>query len=297
MGTKEKHRDRERHRTMGESTKIEWCDATWNPVTGCLNECAYCYARRQVERFRLEPEIKEPPFPVLDEAVVARHKSGRGSGKQPYPKGFTPTFHRYRLSIPQEWEKPKNIFVCSMADLFGDWVPIEWIEEVFEACQRAPQHRYLFLTKNPQRLCDLEYEGKLPENENFWWGSTIDRKAARRYPGRILDHTFLSIEPLTERLNAGLGSFGSAEWIIIGAETGNRKEKVIPEREWIENICEAAEITKAKVFMKNSLWPIMGEENMRREFPWMLPTQMPGARKAGKSGGQYADAPAAMPGA
>jgi len=65
-----------------------------------------------------------------------------------------------------------------------------------------------------------------------------------------------------------LGSFDRNRWIIIGAETGNRKGKVVPEKEWIDTICEAAVITDAAVFMKDSLIPIVGEENMRREFPW-----------------------------
>ncbi len=247
---------------MGSRTKIEWCDATWNPVTGCLHGCEYCYARRIATRFGGSalnvPHILNEPF----------MRKGR---IQPYPFGFTPTLHRYRFDIPKRWPKHKVIFVCSMADLFGEWVPDEWIEEVFEACRKAPQHTYLFLTKNPDRLCDLANNDKLPTDKNFWYGSTLDSKNARRYPGRFRDHTFLSIEPLREYMDVGLGSFGSAEWIIIGAETGNRKEKIIPEKAWIDNICEAASITQAAVFMKDSLIPIVGEENMRREFPWDMP--------------------------
>jgi len=164
-------------------------------------------------------------------------------------------------------KKTRTIFVCSMADLFGGWVPGRWIEEVFSACDKAPQHRYLFLTKNPQRLCDLANSGKLPARRNWWYGSTVDRMDAQQYPGRFLDNVFVSIEPLTERLDVGLGSFGRAKWIIIGAETGNRKGKVVPEKEWIETICAAADIGHAAVFMKDSLIPIVGKENMRREFP------------------------------
>lgn len=247
---------------MGSRTKIEWCDATWNPITGCMNKCEYCYARRIATRFGGSslnvPHILNEPF----------MRKGR---IQPYPFGFTPTLHRYRLNIPQRWPKHKVIFVCSMADLFGDWMPDAWIEEVFEACRKAPQHTYLFLTKNPDRLCDLANNNNLPTDKNFWYGSTLDSKDARRYPGRFRDHTFLSIEPLREYMDVGLGSFGSAEWIIIGAETGNRKEKIIPEKAWIDNICEAASITQASVFMKDSLIPIVGEENMRHEFPWNMP--------------------------
>jgi protein gp37 len=177
-----------------------------------------------------------------------------------------------------------------MADLFGEWVPEEWIQEVFKACEAAPQHRYLFLTKNPARIqrmnsaAFIQHWNKrhpdephpetaafskvtpMPDHDNWWWGSTITNQESRYFQGGFV-HVFLSIEPLMEPLDAGLGSFGSAEWIIIGAETGNRKGKVIPKKEWVMNIVEAAEITGAKVFMKESLRGIMGED-FRQEFPW-----------------------------
>lgn len=252
-------------------TKIEWCDSTWNPVTGCLHGCEYCYARKIAHRFSTESENHTyfdgrpmSKYHELDNPAVVI-KTDR---KSPYPFGFEPTFHRYRLDEPQKWTKPRTIFVCSMADLFGDWVPDSWIEEVFAACEKAPQHRYLFLTKNPRRYGKLAKIGKLPKSENMWYGSTLDSMNAKRYPGRLLDNTFVSIEPLTEYMDVGLGSFGSDRWVIIGAETGNRKGKVTPKKEWIDKICEAADITHMAVFMKDSLIPIVGEENMRREFPW-----------------------------
>ena len=155
-----------------------------------------------------------------------------------------------------------------MADLFGAWVPDKWIQAVFEACEQADRHRYLFLTKNPRRYSELAKAGKLPQKDNFWYGSTLDSMKALRYPGRLWDNTFVSIEPLTERMNVGLGSFGSDRWIIIGAESGNRKGKVTPEKEWVDTICKAADLTQAAVFMKDSLLPVVGEENMRRELPW-----------------------------
>ena len=252
-------------------TKIEWCDSTWNPVTGCRHECEYCYARRIAERFSSENENKTycgghtigKNHDLAEAAKVI--KTGHAA---PYPFGFEPTFHRYRLDAPTRWKKPRNIFVCSMADLFGDWVPDEWISEVFAACERAPQHRYLFLTKNPKRYGDLARAGKLPQRDNMWYGSTLDSMRAKRYPGRLRDNTFTSIEPLTEYMDVGLGSFGGDKWVIIGAETGNRKGKVTPKKEWVNKICEAADITHMAVFMKDSLIPIVGEENMRREFPW-----------------------------
>lgn len=256
-------------------TKIEWCDSTWNPITGCLHGCEYCYARRIANRFSrphciaVDIPVKNMPLELheLDKPFTTT-KNGKEKA-EPYPFAFLPTFHRYKLDEPARWTKPRTIFVCSMADLFGDWVPDSWIEEVFRACEKAPQHRYLFLTKNPQRLGTLATKGKLPKwKDNWWFGSTVTDMSMGRYPGRISDNTFISIEPLLECMDVGLGSFGSAEWLIIGAETGNRKNKVVPQKHWIDLICDAADITHMAVFMKDSLLPIMGEENMRREFPW-----------------------------
>ena len=242
-------------------SKIEWCDSTWNPVTGCLHNCTYCYARRIANRFGDKTDG------VCDELHDLHTPFYKMNGRfNPYPYSFAPTFHRYRLDEPQKIKKPSKIFVCSMADLFGDWVPDEWIQEVFETCKKAPQHKYLFLTKNPKRLCELANTDKLPASNNFWYGSTVTSKNSLRYPERFKDNTFLSIEPLLEPLDAGLGSFGNAKWIIIGAETGNRKDKIVPKREWIENIVEAASITRIPIFMKNSLKELMGD-NFIQEWP------------------------------
>lgn len=268
---------------MGVKTKIDWADATWNPVTGCLHGCEYCYARRIAERFRAM-EIYDPECQCQRHLI--EHGMLKGTGKPleldypweqknkdgsitnaAYPFGFEPTFHRYKLNEPQKWKKPRNIFVCSMADLFGEWVPDEWIAEVFKACEAAQQHRYLFLTKNPARLCKMASAGILPCHDNWWFGSTLDSKNAKRFQGGLKYHTFTSIEPLTEHMHVGLGSFGSDEWVIVGAETGNRKGKIAPKREWVENIVEAAQITGMKVFMKESLRILMGAD-FRLEFPW-----------------------------
>lgn len=269
-------------------TKIDWADSTWNPVTGCLHGCEYCYARGIANRFGWgadEPDINER---VLYEIPVFDGK------KQPYPFDFAPTFHQYRLGEPAAWTKPRTIFVCSMADLFGDWVPDEWIREVFEACEAAPQHRYLFLTKNPGRYCHLERAGIMPKGDNFWFGATFDhsnwpgRDGAHKIPGRpttfalhgkmVHDagdfyypaypekNRFVSFEPLLYDIGAHIGSTG-AQWHIIGAETGNRKGKVATQREWVEHIVEYSDKNRIPVFMKESLRDLMGDD-FRQEFPW-----------------------------
>jgi len=250
-------------------TKIEWCDSTWNPVTGCLHGCEYCYARRIAERFGgtiQQADFKEK-LHEINEPMYTENNMEKIT-KAPYPFCFAPTLHRYRLEDYKRNAKPKTIFVCSMADLFGEWVPDEWIKEVFRACEAAPQHRYLFLTKNPKRYIQLESKGILLKNENMWYGSTVTSTEDEYYAAGITHNIFLSIEPLLKPLKVGVGSFSSTSWIIIGAETGNRKDKIIPKKEWISEILEASEITHIPIFMKESLLPIVGEENMRREFPW-----------------------------
>ena len=280
---------------MGAKTKIDWCDSTWNPVTGCLHGCEYCYARRIAERFGGCWRLDLPPDTswrgnvgerglmgdyarhsnrkchVLDEPEIEcgvfDPPSGYRGKVKPYPYSFDPTFHRYKLKEPQRWKKPRTIFVCSMADLFGEWVPDEWIAEVFMACDAAPWHRYLFLTKNPTRYCKIAHDGWLPDAKNFWYGSTITRKGESFFAGSVHWNAFVSIEPLIEPLDVGIGSFGGANWVIVGAETGNRKGKIAPKREWVENIVEAAQITGMKVFMKESLRELMGAD-FRQELPW-----------------------------
>jgi hypothetical protein len=153
-------------------------------------------------------------------------------------------------------------------------VPDEWIDRVFEACAAAPWHNYLFLTKYPDRYAALANVGKLPKRRecpNFWYGTTVTKGGNRAFTLGVTFNTFLSIEPISGPLNAGLGSFGGAGWIIVGAETGNRKGKITPERAWIENIIEAAGITSAPVLMKDSeeLRAVWGDD-LIQEWPEAL---------------------------
>jgi protein gp37 len=213
-------------------SKIEYVDQTWNPVTGCLNDCPYCYARKIANRF-----------------------DGH----------FNPTIHYERMDEPFKMRKPQNIFVCSMADLFGSWVEDDWIKEVFTACKRTHLHRFLFLTKNPMRYINLAEKYVLPMTKNFWYGSTITNPATEYFWADIYN-TFLSIEPLQEEFTSFDG-ISLTNWVIVGAETGNRKGKVIPKREWIENIVKACRKLNVPVFMKNSLTKIWGEP-LIQEYPW-----------------------------
>jgi len=244
-------------------TKIEYVNFTWNPVSGCLHGCPYCYAKGIVRRFApkrwFAGHSGVSEFGHINVIDTPKYENGELCI---YPYGFDPTFHRYRLNEPAKIKKTQNVFVCSMADLFGDWISEEWIEKVFAACKEAPQHRYLFLTKNPMRYINLSE--KLPLDNNYWFGTTIT-KETDYYFFSDKHNTFLSIEPIQ-------GAFHvchdlKAKWVIIGAETGNRKDKIVPKRKWIEAIVENCRENKMPVFLKNNLKDIW-KEPLIQETPW-----------------------------
>lgn len=279
---------------MASKTKIDWADSTWNPVTGCLHGCEYCYARRIAKRFCSNEHGKDEAgiaYPCgalgwrnipegdcrfcseLDGLEFVGQGIRWNHGRAAYPYGFMPTFHPHRLDVPQRLKKPRTIFVCSMADLFGEWVPDRVIVQVLVACRMAPQHRYLFLTKNPARYDELEGKGIIrPGDHNFWLGSTVTDMNRDRLHYNFALHTFQSCEPMLapwppaqEPNPKYKGAW--PEWVIFGAETGNRKGKVIPEKAWIDNAIQMCRNMGAAVFMKESLREIMGDDFVQ-EFPW-----------------------------
>ncbi|MDR2594574.1 MAG: phage Gp37/Gp68 family protein [Fibromonadaceae bacterium] len=242
-------------------TKIEWCDMTFNPVTGCLHNCEYCYARKIANRFKTE----SGEF-FVKSGIDEWQKWRKGDGI--YTRYFNPQFHKDRLDEPQHHKKPRNIFVCSMADLFGDWVPDEIIKKVFEACENAPQHRYLFLTKNQSRYDNLHYKKILPWKAlkfgiNCWFGVTITN--GQQLKPFFDDYNFfLSYEPIMgeiDRLPQNI------KWVIAGAETGNRKNKSVPHFYLIEKLVKQCEYQKIPLFMKDSLAGIWGKE-LIQQYPW-----------------------------
>lgn len=253
-----------------DNTKIDWADMSWNPVTGCRHGCPYCYARQIATRCggwtkggkkTLANFFKDPP--ELEGPLLVVQKNGKAVNA-PYPFGFTPTFHRYRLGQPARKQQPRNIFVGSMADLFGAWVPTRWIVEVLDACLAAPQHNYLFLTKNPQRYLELDKIALLPRRDNFWYGTTATEEGQ---PYFFSEHhkTFVSVEPMTGPLHPGEEGL-LTDWVIVGAETGNRKEKVTPERKWVEDLLDACREEGVPLFMKGNLAGVWGE-GLIQELP------------------------------
>jgi protein gp37 len=267
-------------------SKIEWCTRTWNPITGCFHGCPYCYAEKIANRFGLAfaPRLGDPGM-----EGASKHDSDEGmdtmlelekpyksyEGKRSaYPMAFSPTFHRYRLGEPAKEKEPQNIFVGSMADVFGEWVPVEWQEEIFEACEAAPWHRYIFLTKNPDGYNRwYSYYDNRPNN--FWFGASAtnynDMVSIRQTLAKSLN--FLSLEPLHGYVD--LGKFvrenpGQLDWVIVGAETGRRKERITPELDWVAEIIVTAKRKGIPLFMKNSLKKAWGEHFIQ-QYPWEVP--------------------------
>lgn len=239
---------------MTNKTKIDWATMSWNPVTGCRHGCPYCYAARTANRFNGH---REDPIPLAEGIHILKEKPKA----MPYPYGFEPTLHLYRLDQPRRQDTPQTVFVCSMADLFGEWVPTNWIWDVMDACKDAPQHRYLFLTKAPERYKKLEDAFALPHRENFWYGMTVtDQSFLDRIPALRKDtNTFWSMEPLLGPVDLNqMDKPGLPGWVIMGAETGSRADKVVPERIWVDQIaafCEGNEI------------PVFYKDNLRAYFP------------------------------
>jgi len=223
---------------------IEWATWTWNPVTGCRHGCPYCYARDIATRF--------------------------GSD-------FSPAFHPNRLDAPRNTRVPKgaaeniglrNVFVCSMADLFGKWVPQEWIDKTLDACRRSPQWNYLFLTKNPERMQDIDWP------RNAWAGTTVDcqaRTQAAMDAFRDVDAPvrFLSCEPMTEPLSfADMSMFN---WIILGGMSDNSGGPTVqPEWSWVEELTDQAERAGLAVYWKPNLqksWELEFGKRRKRQYP------------------------------
>lgn len=255
---------------MMNKSKVEWTDFTWNPVTGCRHGCPYCYAERQANRFCGNAKINKGSGQLRREDgglwVLEKPFRNEIDMVTPFPVGFEPVLHEYRLPMPAQKKKPAVIFVVSMGDLFGGWVPDEWIMKVFEAAQAAPWHTYLFLTKNPGRYIDLLGDGKLPACENFWYGTTVTAPD-QKYFYNSNYHTFLSIEPLLEDFKDKMripAVLLKPEWVIIGAETGTRKDRVKPQPEWIQWLLGTYEANGVPVFLKNNLAPYWNAELVQR---------------------------------
>ena len=133
---------------MSQST-IEWTDQTWSPVTGCTKispGCQNCYAERMAKR-----QLGMAKARARKVGVTSRVWDAAMAGEK-YRNGFNVTCHPAVLGDPLHWKKPRNIFVCSMSDLFHKDVPDDFISSVFAVMATCPQHTFQVLTKRPARM-------------------------------------------------------------------------------------------------------------------------------------------------
>jgi len=208
-------------------TSIEWCEQTWNPVTGCDRVspgCDHCYALTMAARLK---------------AMGARAYQNDGDPRTSGP-GFALTLHPERLQAPLQWRKPSLVFVNSMSDLFHAKVPFEFVERVWDVMARTPQHTYQILTKRPDRMA--RFAARLPALPNVWLGTSVEdqervgRANYLRWPSlAAYPVRFLSVEPLlgpvdleevlwdqplAREINDVRPRSHAVQWVIVGGESG-----------------------------------------------------------------------------
>jgi protein gp37 len=200
-------------------SKIDYSTHTWNPISGCLHACDYCYMRRMEKRF---------------------------------PGIMKPTFHEKRLNEPLKLKKPSVIFVGSSGDGWGDYVPNEWIERVLRVIEDCPQHTFLFLTKNPQRY------GSFSFSKNCIVGTTVDGSDRTRNNledlkeftnGHCHLRRWVSFEPLLGPVHPDLSLIN---WIVIGSDSTRGARR--PETIWGLDLIREAYHAGIPVWIKDN-WP------------------------------------------
>ncbi len=276
-------------------TKIEWCDETWNPITGCSPVsagCEGCYARR-----------------------MARRLAGR-FGYREAPNHFDVTFHPDKLDLPLRWRKTRRIFVCSMGDLFhvdafrlkspfdfgfnyllGSYISytnFPMLDAIFAVMERSPSHTFMLLTKRPENMkqyfyvvqkhkveyadkfkgCptdamrnspaakDARYYAENPIPKNIWIGITAENQ--KRYEERWITASkipamvkFVSLEPALEYIDIDIFA-PWPDWVIWGPETGPKKRPF--KNEWAESVFEQCQEKNIPFFDKRKNY-------LAREFP------------------------------
>ncbi len=220
------------------TTKIEWTERTWNPVTGCkkISEgCLHCYAETMTRRLH-------------------------AMGNAKYSNGFQPTEHYEVLQEPYQWKRPSTVFVCSMSDLFNESISFEFIDKVFSVIEDTPMHTYQILTKRAVRMEEYFRNRRIPINA--WLGVTVENiKALKRieYIRRLSANVkFLSCEPLLEDL--GDINLDGINWIIVGGESGVSARPM--DERWVLNIKEQARQNDVPFFFKQ--WGTWGVDKVKR---------------------------------
>jgi protein gp37 len=210
------------------STKIEWTQSTWNPVTGCTkisSGCKFCYAEIMSRRLK-------------------------AMGQEKYRNGFDLTLHPESLNEPFKWKKGRMVFVNSMSDLFHMEVSLKFIQQVFQVIKNNPQHVFQLLTKRADILQYYDSEGWLEWPHNLWMGVTVENNEVRDRIDNLRETgarvKFLSCEPLLSSLpNLDLTGI---DWVIAGGESGRTPRPM--KEEWVVNIKEQCQNANVAFFFK-----------------------------------------------
>ena len=220
------------------TTKIEWTDKTWNPITGCTKcseGCENCYAEVMARRLQAMKQKK-------------------------YVNGFTLSLHHDVLSEPLLWKNSHTIFVCSMSDLFHKDVPFEFIDKVMDIIEKTPQHRYQLLTKRSERMNEYFSSHEIPKNA--WLGVTVENRVSKERIDVLKKLAapirFLSCEPLLEDL--GSLNLDNIDWVIVGGESGANARPM--QIDWVLSIKEQCEKQGTAFFFKQ--WGTWGSDGIKR---------------------------------
>jgi protein gp37 len=238
---------------MGRSS-IEWTDETWNPVTGCVKVspgCKHCYAERFAERFR---DVEDHPF----------------------KEGFDPTLRPDRIDHPKSWRAPRRVFVNSMSDLFGEFVPANFLASVFETMRTTPRHTYQVLTKRADRLRRwTNTQPWLANAPHIWLGVSVeDRKYGvpriDQLRRAVASRRFLSVEPLLEDI--GAVELTGIDWVIVGGESGPGARPM--SAEWVRKVRDQCVDQNVAFFFKQ--WGGVRKHTTGREIDGRTWDEFPG---------------------
>jgi protein gp37 len=237
---------------MATTSKIEWTEMTWNPVTGCVKVsqgCKHCYAERMAKRLQ-------------------------AMGAPRYRDGFKVTLQEDLIDLPRKWRQPRLVFVNSMSDLFQKGVSVDFIERVFATMADCRQHTFQILTKRSDRL--LELAPRLPWPENVWMGVSVENSRTiervrhlARVPASV---RFLSCEPLLGPLDSL--PLEAIHWVIVGGESGPRARPM--KAEWVDSIFRQCRDAGTAFFFKQ--WGGVRKHRAGRELHGRTYDEMPSAR-------------------
>lgn len=211
---------------MSITSKIEWTEATWNPITGCSkisNGCQHCYAATLAKRLQAMGNIR-------------------------YKNGFEVTIHRDLFERPLEWKKPKMIFVNSMSDIFHEKVSDDDIFALFKVMNKANWHTFQLLTKRPERLSYIS--SRVEWTPNIWMGVTVEDSKSigrcemlKKCGAKI---KFISAEPLLESI--GRINLNGIDWLIVGGESGAGCRPL--NKDWVIELRDLAKESNVPFFFK-----------------------------------------------